>query len=112
MTAIVQDRKLSGPAVVGLALLLVTPSAVALFASSALVHRARFPASALWLVYEVSLYAGCAGVGAAAIGTAVEAVRRQISPVFPCLMGISVIVGISLLWYARHIYRTPWYSGS
>ncbi|HXQ26008.1 MAG TPA: hypothetical protein VN822_06345 [Candidatus Acidoferrales bacterium] len=108
MSAIVQERKLSGPATLGLALLLVAPSAVALFASAALVHRARFPASALWLVYEVSLYAGCAGVGAAAIGTAVEAVRRQISPEFRWLMGVSAALGIFLLWYARHIYQNPW----
>ncbi|HXR25747.1 MAG TPA: hypothetical protein VN742_10335 [Candidatus Binataceae bacterium] len=112
MSAIVQDRKLSGPGAFSLTLLLITPSVVAFFASSALAHEARFPASALWFIYEISLYVGCLGVGVAAALTVIEAIRRQISPVFPCLMGISVIVGISLLWYARHIFRTPWYSGS
>jgi len=108
MNAIVQERKLSGLATFGLALLLVAPSAVALFASWALAQRARFPASALWLVYEVSLYAGYVGVGASALGAIVEAFRREIPPLFRWLMGISAIAGFCLLWYARHIYQNPW----
>ena len=112
MTAIVQERKLSGLATFGLALLLVAPSAVALFASWALAQRARFPASALWLVYEISLYAGYVGVGVAALLAVLEAIRREISPVFRWLMGVLAVIGIFLLWYARHIYQNPWGPGA
>lgn len=107
MNTLAHDQQSNGPYRLALALLFVAPSAIALFASFALAHRARFPASALWFIYEVSLFAGCVGVGITAVMTVVEAVRRQIAPAFPWLMGIAAVIGIFLLWYAKHIYQSP-----
>ncbi|MGA3293094.1 MAG: hypothetical protein ABSE45_03820 [Candidatus Acidiferrales bacterium] len=107
MGTITRDRIIGGSGTLALALLFIAPSALALFASFALAHEA-FPASALWFVYEVSFYAGCVGVGITAILAIVEAIRRQIPPLFPGLMALSVVVGIFLLWWATHIYQNPW----
>jgi len=112
MAEIAHDRRIGGGSTFGVALLLVAPSAVALFASWALAQRARFPASSLWLVYEISLYAGYVGVGVAALLAVLEAIRREISPVFRWLMAVLAVIGIFLLWYARHIYQNPWGSGA
>jgi chromate transport protein ChrA len=112
MSAIVEERKLGGPGTLALTLLFIAPSAIALFASFALSHQARFSASALWFVYEVSLLVGCATVGVAAISGIIKSVRRQISPMFRWLVGISVLIGVFLLWYARHIFQNPWIPNS
>jgi uncharacterized membrane protein SirB2 len=108
MSAIVEERKLGGPGTLALTLLFVAPSGVAFFASFALAHRARFSASALWFIYEVSLVVGWVTVGFAALAAVVKSVRRQISPAYRWLVGISVLAGILLLWYARHIFQNPW----
>ncbi|HEX4076649.1 MAG TPA: hypothetical protein VHX49_14710 [Candidatus Acidoferrales bacterium] len=110
MSAIRQERRMSGPATFAVALLLLTPSIVAFFASSAAEHGADFPASALWFLYEMSLYMGCAGVAIVIALTVSAGVKRRISRVFVWLMTISVVGGASLLWYASHIYRNPWVS--
>lgn len=108
MDTLVHDRKNNGPYRFALALMYIAPSAVALFASSALAQRARFSYSGLWFIYEVSFFVGCVGVAIVAIMAVVEAIRQRIAPIFPYLMGIVAAVGIFLLWYARHIYRNPW----
>jgi|SRR5271170_7801623 hypothetical protein len=110
MRAIVQDRKLSGPAALWVTLLLLTPSIISFLASAVLSRGADFPSSALWFVYNDSLYIGCVGVIVAAILTVVKAVQGQISRVFVWLMGASVIAAVFLLWYAHHVYRNPWYA--
>jgi len=111
MSAIVPDRKLSGPGAFWLTLLLVTPSVVSVFASAALAREAGFPSSALWFLYNDSLYIGCVGVVVAAILTVVKAVQGQISRVFVWLMSASIVGAVFLLWYAHHVYRNPWYAG-
>jgi hypothetical protein len=108
MNAIRQERRMSGPATFAVALLLLTPSIVAFFASSAAANGADFPASALWFLYEMSLYIGCAGVAIVVALTVSAAIAHRISRVFVWLMAISVVGGASLLWYASHIYRNPW----
>ena len=91
-----------------LALMCIAPCVVALFASSALAHRAKFSYSGLWFIYEVSFFVGCVGVAITAVLAIVEAVRRQVSVIFPLLVGLLAAIGISLLWYAGHVYQNPW----
>jgi hypothetical protein len=110
MGSMADDRNLGGPGTFAVALLLITPSILALFASFLIVHGTGFPASALWFMYEVSLYLGYAGVVVVAVLTYSAAVVGWIPRVFVWLMGIAGAVGIFLLWYASHIYRSPWYS--
>ena len=108
MDGFTPDRRANGPYRFAIALMCVAPCAVALFASSALAHRAQFSYSGLWFIYEISFFVGCLGIAITAVMTVVEAVRRQISAIFPWLMGIFAAVGIFLLWYAGHIYQNPW----
>jgi hypothetical protein len=108
MSAMVQERGVSGGGKLAISLLLITPSAIAWFASSAIVHDADFPASAMWFTYETSLFIGCVGVLVVAALTVSTAVGRQTSRVFVWLMGTMAAGGIFLLWYAVHIYRSPW----
>lgn len=108
MDTTAQDRKMSGPGTFALSLLLMAPSVVAFFASSAIAHEAQFPSSALWFVYEISLYVGCVGVALVAALTISAAIGHWIPSVFVWLMAISAVAGASLLWYASHIYRSPW----
>ena len=105
-----QERKLGGPGTFALALLLVAPSILAVFASFAIAHGVSFPASALWFIYEVSLYLGYIGVVVVVVLTYSAAVIGRIPRVFVWLMGISGVVGVFFLWYASHIYQSPWYS--
>jgi len=108
MNAPAQDPRPNGPYRFAIALMCIAPCGVALFASAALAHRAQFSYSGLWFIYEVSFFVGCVGVAIATIMAIVEAVRRQISAIFPWLMGIFAAVGILLLWYAGHIFQNPW----
>jgi hypothetical protein len=108
MSAFIPERRMGGASTFAISLLLTTPSIIALFASSAIVHEAELPTSALWFVYEMSLYLGCVGV-AIVIGLTISAaIGHRISRVFVWLMGISAAGGAFLLWYAAHIYRSPW----
>ena len=108
MVTVASDRKNNGPYRLALTLLFIAPCAIALFASLALTHRAKFSASGLWFIYEVSFFVGCVGIVIASLAAVVEAFRRQIPAVFPWLMGVSAVTGILLLWYARRIYDNPW----
>ncbi|MGO9589553.1 MAG: hypothetical protein ACLP3K_05835 [Candidatus Acidiferrales bacterium] len=108
MSAFEQGRRMSGPAMLAVALLLLTPSIVAFFASSAAVQGADLPASALWFMYEISLYIGGAGVAIVVALTISAAIAHRISRVFVWLMAMSVVGGASLLWHSSHIYRNPW----
>jgi hypothetical protein len=106
--SIPSGKRLSGPGKLALALLFISPSVVAWFASSATVHQAEFPASTLWIVYEASVYLGWAGVVIVAIMTAAEAIGGRLPHLFPWVMGICVLLAVLLLCYATHIYRDPW----
>jgi len=108
MNAFRQERRMGGPGTLALALLLLMPSVVAFFSSSSIMHEANFPVSALWFVYEISLYLGCAGVAIVVALTISAAIAHRISRVFVWLMAVSVVCGASLLWYSSHIYRNPW----
>jgi hypothetical protein len=110
MPVATQEQNLGGPGTFAVALLLITPSILAVFASFATVHGVSFPASALWFTYEASLYLGYIGVVVVAVLTYSAAVVGQIPRVFVWLMGISGVAGAFLLWYASHIYQSPWYS--
>jgi len=91
-----------------ISLLMIAPAALAWFASAAIVHQADFPASALWFVYETSMLLGCIGVLVVGALTVSAAVGRETGRVFVWLMGMAGAGGASLLWYAAHIYRSPW----
>lgn len=106
--ATVPEHKLGGAALLALSVLLIAPSALACFASFAITHQWEFPASALWLAYEISWYVAVAGVVIVALLAVYAALGRQISRVFVWLTGIIALAGIVLEWYASHIYRTPW----
>lgn len=91
-----------------MSLLLIAPAALAWFAAAAILHGADFPASALWLIYETSMLIGCIGVLVVGALTVSAAVGRETARVFVWLMGIVGAGGAGLLWYAAHIYRSPW----
>jgi hypothetical protein len=99
MSAMTQAGKLSGAGTFLLTLFLITPSVIALVASTALAHEADFPPSALWLIYNNSLYIGCAGASIAGGLTVFEALRQQIPQAVIWLMGASIF----FLWYTMYI---------
>jgi hypothetical protein len=108
MDAVLHQRRSGGGRPLTLALLLLLPAGMALFSSYALVHRALYSVSALWFMYEISLYLGIAG-SIVAVGTTIrEAVRCRIHLACVLLMGISALASIGLVFYAVHIYRNPW----
>jgi len=110
MPPIDQPRKSGGPLKLAFTLLFVTPSALALFASHALVHHAFPSASALWLFYEISFCVGIVGIilGFALIIGGI--VGRSTSPVVLWMMALAVSFAILFEWYAIHIFRNPWTS--
>jgi hypothetical protein len=110
MSPLSERRRIGGPGTFAITLLLVTPAILAFSAADATRHEFGFPASALWFIYSAGLYAGYAGVIAAASLTILEAFRREIDAPFVWSMGALVVIGLLLLLYAPYVYRNPWYA--
>lgn len=110
MATFVPKEKSRGPARFALSLLLIVPAILSFLASAAISRDTEFPASALWLVYEVSWYIAILGAAIVVGMTVSAAVRQGVSNPFVWLMGIVAVAGIFLIWYASHIYKTPWYT--
>jgi hypothetical protein len=108
MDTAIHPQKSGGGGPLTLTLLLILPSAMALFSSYAMLHRALYSVSALWFVYEVSFFLGVAGALISIGITVAEAARRRIPSALVFLMGVAAVAAVALLWYAAHIYRNPW----
>src|SRR5271156_14331 len=89
-------------------LLLCLPSLFAVF-SSLQVAAGGVGTSALWFIFQVSEYVGIVGIIVAAVLTIIKATDGTISRFYVGLMGMSVMLSVFLLWYAFHIYRSPWF---
>jgi hypothetical protein len=63
----------------------------------------------MWFLYQVSMYLSILGLTVTAVLTVIYGAQRMISRIFVALMGLLVILGGLVLWYAIHIYRSPWY---
>jgi type III secretory pathway component EscS len=89
-------------------LLLCLPSLFAVFSSMA-IATGGMGSSALWFIYQVSEYVGIVGIIVGAVLTIIKATDDTISRFYVGLMGVSVVLSVFLLWYAFHIYRSPWF---
>jgi len=89
-------------------LLMCLPSLFAVF-SSMQVANGGVGTSALWFIYQVSQAIGIVGVIVAAVLTTIKATDGTISKIYVGLMTASVLSSVFLLWYAFHIYRSPWF---
>ena len=110
MATFVPKEESRGPARIALSLLLIAPAILSFLASAAISRNTEFPASALWFMYQVSWYIGMVGTAIVVGMTVTAAMRQGISSIFVWLMGIVGAAGVFLVWYASHIYKTPWYS--
>jgi hypothetical protein len=89
-------------------LLMCLPSLFAVF-SSMQVANGGVGTSALWFIYQVSESIGVVGIIVGAVLTIIKATDGTISRIYVGLMGASVLLSVFLLWYAFHIYRSPWF---
>jgi hypothetical protein len=89
-------------------LLLCLPSLFAVF-SSMEIATGGVGSSALWFIYQVSQYIGIVGIIVGGVLTIVKATDGTISTFYVALMGVSVLLSVFFLWYAFHIYRSPWF---
>jgi hypothetical protein len=89
-------------------LLLCLPSLFAVFSSMA-IATGGMGSSALWFIYQVAEYVGIVGIIVGAVLTIIKATDDTISKFYVALMGVSVMLSVFLLWYAFHIYRSPWF---
>jgi hypothetical protein len=110
MATFVPKEESRGQARFALSLLLIVPAILSFLASAAISRNTEFPASSLWFVYQVSWYIGMVGTAIVVGMTVTAAVRRGASDISVWLMGIVAAAGIFLVWYASHIYKTPWYT--
>lgn len=92
----------------GVTMLLCLPAMLAVFVS-AQISGNSYHSSALWFMYQVSEYIGVIGIIAGAALTVVRASDGKSSRIAVTLMGFSVLLAVFLLWYAVHIYRSPWF---
>jgi hypothetical protein len=92
----------------GVTMLLCLPAMLAVFVSAE-ISGTSYHSSALWFMYQVSQYLGVIGIIVAAALTVVKASDGKSSRVAVTLMGFSVLLSLFLLWYAVHIYRSPWF---
>ncbi len=92
----------------GVTVLLCLPAAFAAV-SSAVTSRGGVGTSGVWFMYQVSQYVGALGIVVAAALTVIKASDGKSSRIAVGLMGLSVVFAVFLLWYAVHIYRSPWF---
>lgn len=92
----------------GVTMLLCLPAVLAVFVS-AQISGNSYHSSALWFMYQVSQYISAIGIVVAAALTVIKASEGKISRLAVMLMGFSVLLSVFLLWYAVHIYRSPWF---
>ena len=90
-------------------LLLCLPSLFAVFSSMQVAASGGVGTSALWFIFQVSEYVGVVGILVGAVLTLIKATDGTISKFYVSLMGVSVMLSVFLLWYAFHIYRSPWF---
>lgn len=92
----------------GVTMLLCLPAMLAVFVS-AQISGNSYHSSALWFMYQVSEYIGVIGIVVGAALTVVRASDGKSSRIAVTLMGFSVLLAVFLLWYAVHLYRSPWF---
>jgi len=102
------SQRSGGYGMLGVTMLLCLPAVLAVFVS-AQVSGSSYHSSALWFMYQVSQYISAIGIVVAAALTIIKASEGKISRIAVMLMGFSVLLSILLLWYAVHIYRSPWF---
>lgn len=90
-------------------LLLVSPCFFAWASSYVISQGGPTSHSGMWFMYQVSQYLACLGLVVAAVLTIINVKQPAVSRIIVFLMTISIVSGISALWYAVHIYRSPWY---
>jgi hypothetical protein len=90
-------------------LLLVSPCFFAWACSWVISQGGPNSHSGMWFIYQVSQYLSYLGLVVALVLTIINAKETAISRIIVALMAISIVSGISALWYAVHIYRSPWY---
>jgi type III secretory pathway component EscS len=89
-------------------LLLCLPSLFAVFSSMTLA-TGGMGSSALWFIFQVAEYVGIVGIIVGTVLTLIKATDGTISVFYVALMAVSVMLSVFLLWYAFHIYRSPWF---
>jgi hypothetical protein len=92
----------------GVTMLFCLPAMLNVFVSAEISGNS-YHSSALWFMYQVTQYIGVLGIIVGAALTIIKASERKISRIAVILMGFSVLLSVFLLWYAVHIYRSPWF---
>ena len=108
------DEETAGPGRSGVptllfTVLLVSPCFFAWASSYVISQGGAGSHSGMWFMYQVSQYIAYLGLIVAVVLTIINGSQRAISRIFIFLMALLIVSGISALWYATHIYRSPWY---
>jgi hypothetical protein len=90
-------------------LLLVSPCFFAWASSYVISQGGPNSHSGMWFMYQVSQYLAYLGLIVAAVLTIISFKQAAQPRVIVFLMAISIVSGVSALWYAVHTYRSPWY---
>jgi hypothetical protein len=102
------ELRTGGYGMFGITMLFCLPAMLDVFVS-AQISGTSYHSSALWFMFQVCQYLGVIGIIVAAALTVVKASEGKISRLAVTLMGFSVLLSVFLLWYAVHIYRSPWF---
>ena len=102
------ERRRGGYGMFGVTMLFCLPAMLAVFVSAEISGHTYY-SSALWFMFQMSQYIGVIGTIVAASLTIIKASEGKISRIALTLMGFSVLLSVFLLWYAVHIYRSPWF---
>jgi hypothetical protein len=102
------DLRSGGYGMFGVTMLFCLPAMLDVFVS-AQISGTSYHSSALWFMFQVCQYLGVIGIIVAAALTIIKASEGKISRLAVTLMGCSVLLSVFLLWYAAHIYRSPWF---
>jgi hypothetical protein len=103
-----REQRSGGYGMFGVTMLMCLPAMLNVFVSAEISGNS-YHSSALWFMYQVSQYIGVLGIIVGAALTIIKASEGTISRIAVALMGFSVLLAVFLLWYAVHIYRSPWF---
>jgi hypothetical protein len=102
------EPRSGGYGMFGVTMLFCLPAMLDVFVA-AQISGTSYYSSALCFIFQVCQYLGVIGIIVAASLTIIKASEGKISRIAVMLMGFSVLLSVFLLWYAVHIYRSPWF---
>jgi hypothetical protein len=103
-----QPRNDDAALYLGVVLLVIFPAVLAFICSKWFPYGSPHFTSGLWFFYEASRGMAYLGIVLAVVFTVAAVIQRTVSRKMAMLMALTTFAASALLWYAIHMYLSPW----